>query len=151
MMSVGDSLTKTVWSWPKRNSVLSLSGPRSAYPGALLQLDQLTGRVPFSPFFEGQKQPLLDIRCPHGVCEIGMPRARSGAAITTPRRRRVTPKEYRAAFAARVRHARTVARYPLDDMALLLGITRDTYAKYEGRGASSAAHFSPRVLSNSRA
>ena len=26
MMSVGDSLTKTVWSWPKRNSVFSLSG-----------------------------------------------------------------------------------------------------------------------------
>ena len=74
------------------------------------------------------------------ISEIRMPRARSGAAITTPRKRRVTPKEYRAAFAARVRHARIVARYPLDEMALLLGITKDTYAKYEGRGASLMPH-----------
>lgn len=65
-----------------------------------------------------------------------MARTRSGAAITTPRKRRVTPREYRAAFAARVRQARTVARYPVDEMALLLGVTRDTYTKYEGRGAS---------------
>ena len=43
-----------------------------------------------------------------------------------PKRRRVTPREYRAAFAARVRQARTVARYPTDEMALLLGVTRDT-------------------------
>jgi hypothetical protein len=44
------------------------------------------------------------------------------AAITTPRRRRVTPRQYRAAFAARVRQARTAARYPIDEMALLLGV-----------------------------
>ena len=69
-----------------------------------------------------------------------MATARSGAAIATPKRRRVTPKEYRATFAARVRQARTGARYPLDEMALLLGITRDTYAKYEGRGASLMPH-----------
>ena len=69
-----------------------------------------------------------------------MAKSRSGAAITTPRKRRVTPREYRAAFAARVRHARTVARYPIDEMALLLGITRDTYTKYEGRGASLMPH-----------
>lgn len=69
-----------------------------------------------------------------------MSRTRSGAAITTPRRRRVTPKEYRAAFAARVRQARTAARYPIDEMALLLGVTRDTYTKYEGRGASLMPH-----------
>jgi len=62
-----------------------------------------------------------------------MSRARSGAATTTPRRRRVTPKQYRAAFAARV-------RTPVDEMALLLGVTRDTYAKYEGRGASLMPH-----------
>jgi transcriptional regulator with XRE-family HTH domain len=50
-------------------------------------------------------------------------------------------REYRAAFAARVRQARTVARYPLDEMALLLGIARDTYTKYyEGRGASLMSH-----------
>ena len=65
-------------------------------------------------------------------------RTRSGAAIATPRKRRVTPREYRAAFAARVRQARTGAHYPLDEMALLLGITRDTY--YEGRGASLMPH-----------
>ena len=69
-----------------------------------------------------------------------MAKSRSGAAITTPRKRRVTPREYRAAFAAPVRHARTVARYPIDEMALLLGITRDTYTKYEGRGASLMPH-----------
>ena len=69
-----------------------------------------------------------------------MPKTRSGAAITTPKRRRVTPREYRAAFAARVRQARTVARYPVDEMALLLGVTRDTYTKYEGRGASLMPH-----------
>ena len=69
-----------------------------------------------------------------------MPRTRSGAAITTPKKRRVTPKEYRAAFAARVRHARIAASYPIDEMALLLGITRDTYTKYEGRGASLMPH-----------
>ena len=62
-----------------------------------------------------------------------MSRTRSGAAITTPRRRRVTPRQYRAAFAARVRQARTAARYPINEMALLLGVTRDTYTKYEGR------------------
>jgi hypothetical protein len=65
-----------------------------------------------------------------------MSRTRSGAANTTPRRCRVTPRQYRAAFAARVRQARTVAHYPVDEMALLLGVTRDTYTKYEGRGAS---------------
>lgn len=69
-----------------------------------------------------------------------MAKTRSGAAITTPRRRRVTSREYRAAFAARVRHARTKTRYPVDGMALLLGITRDTYTKYEGRGASLMPH-----------
>jgi len=52
----------------------------------------------------------------------------------------VTPQEYRAAFAARVRQARTAARYPLEEMALLLGVTRDTYTKYEGRGASLMPH-----------
>ena len=52
----------------------------------------------------------------------------------------MTPKEYRAAFAARVRHARTGARYPIDEMALLLGITRDTYTKFEGRGTSLMPH-----------
>ncbi len=31
-------------------------------------------------------------------------------------------------------------RYPIDEMALLLGITRDTYTKYEGRGASLMPH-----------
>src|SRR5262245_47166009 len=62
-----------------------------------------------------------------------MPRTRGGAAVTTPRRRRVTPRQYRAAFAARVRQARTTARYPVDEMALLLGITRDPYNKYEGQ------------------
>jgi transcriptional regulator with XRE-family HTH domain len=46
----------------------------------------------------------------------------------------------RASFAARVRQARTAARYPVDEMALLLGVTRDTYAKYEGRGASLMPH-----------
>ena len=66
--------------------------------------------------------------------------ARSGAAITTPKRRRVTPQEYRAAFAARVRQGRIAARYPLEEMALLLGVTRDTYTKYEGRGASLMPH-----------
>ncbi len=30
--------------------------------------------------------------------------------------------------------------YPVDEMALLLGITRDTYTKYEGRGASLMPH-----------
>src|SRR6188472_3062605 len=69
-----------------------------------------------------------------------MAKTRSGAAITTPRRRRVTPRQYRASFAARVRQARTSARYPIDEMALLLGITRDTYTKYEGRGASLMPH-----------
>jgi hypothetical protein len=69
-----------------------------------------------------------------------MAKSRSGAAITAPRRRRVTSREYRAAFAARVRQARTLARYPLDEMALLLGITRETYTKYEGRGASLMPH-----------
>ena len=69
-----------------------------------------------------------------------MPRTRSGAAITTPRRRRVTPRQYRAAFTALVRQARTAARYPVDEMALLLGVTRDTYTKYEGRGASLMPH-----------
>ena len=69
-----------------------------------------------------------------------MARTRSGAAITTPKRRRVTSRQYRAAFAARVRQARTKARYPEDEMALLLGVTRDTYAKYEGRGASLMPH-----------
>jgi hypothetical protein len=69
-----------------------------------------------------------------------MPKTRGGAAVTTPRRRRVTPRQYRAAFAARVRQARTSARYPIDEMALLLGITRDTYTKYEGRGASLMPH-----------
>ena len=69
-----------------------------------------------------------------------MARSRSGAAITTPRRRRVTPRQYRAAFAARVRQARTAARYPVNEMALLLGVTRDTYTKYEGRGASLMPH-----------
>ena len=54
-----------------------------------------------------------------------MAKTRSGAAITTPRRRRVTPREYRAAFAARVRQARTAARYPIGEMALLLVITRE--------------------------
>ena len=44
---------------------------------------------------------------PGDVGQLGMARTRSGAAITTPRKRRVTPREYRAAFAARVRHART--------------------------------------------
>lgn len=65
-----------------------------------------------------------------------MSRTRSGAAITTPRRRRVTPRQYRAAFAARVRQARTAARYPINEMALLLGVT----TKYEGRGASLMPH-----------
>jgi hypothetical protein len=51
-----------------------------------------------------------------------MSRTRSGSAITTPRRRRVTPRPYRAAFAARVRQARTAARYPINEMALLLGV-----------------------------
>jgi DNA-binding XRE family transcriptional regulator len=69
-----------------------------------------------------------------------MARTRSGAAVTTPKTRRVTPKQYRAAFAARVRQARTVARYPIHEMALLLGVTRDTYTKYEGRGASLMPH-----------
>jgi transcriptional regulator with XRE-family HTH domain len=69
-----------------------------------------------------------------------MPKTRSGAAITIPKRRRVTSREYRAAFAARVRHARTAARYPIDEMALLLGVTRGTYAKYEGRSASMMPH-----------
>jgi DNA-binding XRE family transcriptional regulator len=69
-----------------------------------------------------------------------MAKTRSGAAITTPRKRRVTPREYRAAFAARVRQARTAARYPIDEMALVLGVTRDTYNKYEGRGASLMPH-----------
>jgi DNA-binding XRE family transcriptional regulator len=69
-----------------------------------------------------------------------MAKTRSGAAITTPRKRRVTPREYRAAFAARVRQARTAARYPVDEMALPLGVTRDTYNKYEGRGASLMPH-----------
>ena len=69
-----------------------------------------------------------------------MVRTRSGAAITAPKRRRVTPKEYRAAFAARVRQARMRARYPLEEMALLLGVTRETYTKYEGRGASLMPH-----------
>lgn len=69
-----------------------------------------------------------------------MSRTRSGAAITTPRRRRVTPRQYRTAFAARVRRARTAARYPVDEMALLLGVTRDTYTKYEGREASLMPH-----------
>src|SRR5918994_7508456 len=69
-----------------------------------------------------------------------MAKTRSGAAITTPRKRRVTPREYRAAVAARVRQARTAARYPVDEMALLLGVTRDTYTKYEGRGASLMPH-----------
>jgi DNA-binding XRE family transcriptional regulator len=69
-----------------------------------------------------------------------MTKTRSGAAITTPRKRRVTPREYRAAFAARVRQARTAARYPVDEMALLLGVTRDTYTKYEGRRASLMQH-----------
>lgn len=32
------------------------------------------------------------------------------------------------------------ARYPLEEMALLLGVTRETYAKYEGRGASLMPH-----------
>jgi DNA-binding XRE family transcriptional regulator len=45
-----------------------------------------------------------------------------------------------AAFAARVRQARTAARYPVDEMALLLGVTRDTYNKYEDRGASLTPH-----------
>jgi hypothetical protein len=36
--------------------------------------------------------------------------------------------------------ARTAARYPIDEMALLLGVTRETYTKYEGRGASLMAH-----------
>jgi hypothetical protein len=36
-----------------------------------------------------------------------------------------------------VRQARTGARYPIDEMALLLGVTRD---KYEGRGASLMPH-----------
>src|SRR4029079_19276863 len=36
--------------------------------------------------------------------------------------------------------ARTVARYPIDEMALLLGITRDTYTKYDGRRASLMPH-----------
>jgi hypothetical protein len=66
-----------------------------------------------------------------------MAKTRSGAAITTPRRRRVTPREYRAAFAARVRQARTAARYPIGEMALLLVITGD---KYEGREASFMPH-----------
>jgi DNA-binding XRE family transcriptional regulator len=39
----------------------------------------------------------------------------------------VTLQEYRAAFSARVRQARIAARYPLEEMALLLGVTRDTY------------------------
>jgi DNA-binding XRE family transcriptional regulator len=69
-----------------------------------------------------------------------MSRARSGAASTTPRRRRVTPRQYRAAFVARVRQAQKAARYPIDEMALLLGVTRDTYTKYEGRGASLMPH-----------
>src|SRR6476620_12352986 len=69
-----------------------------------------------------------------------MAKSRSGAAVTTPRKRRVTPREYRAAFAARVRQARTGARYPVDEMALLLAGTRDTYKKYEGRGASLMPH-----------
>jgi len=69
-----------------------------------------------------------------------MAKSRSGAAVTTPRKRRVTPREYRAAFAARVRQARTGARCPVDEMALLLGVTRDTYTKYEGRGASLMPH-----------
>src|SRR6185503_11131759 len=69
-----------------------------------------------------------------------MARSRSGAAITTPKRRLVTPKQYRAAFAARVRQARSAARYPIDEMALLLGVTRETYTKYEGRGASLMPH-----------
>src|SRR5262249_23255105 len=74
-----------------------------------------------------------------GGC-MRMSRTRSGAAITTPRKRRVTPREYRASFAARVRQARTAARYPVDEMALLLGVTRDTYTKYEGRWASLMPH-----------
>ena len=52
----------------------------------------------------------------------------------------MTPQEYRAAFAARVRQARIAARYHLEEMALLLGVTRDTYTKYEGRGASLMPH-----------
>jgi hypothetical protein len=52
----------------------------------------------------------------------------------------VTPKQYRAAFAARVRCARTAGRYLVDEMALLRGVTRDTYIKYEGRGASLMPH-----------
>jgi hypothetical protein len=53
----------------------------------------------------------------------------------------VTPQEYRAAFAAaRVRQARIAARYPLEEMALLLGVTWETYTKYEGRGASLMPH-----------
>jgi hypothetical protein len=30
--------------------------------------------------------------------------------------------------------------YPIDEMTLLLGVTRDTYMKYEGRGASLMPH-----------
>ena len=50
------------------------------------------------------------------------------------------PKQYSSAFAARVRQARTVARYPIEEIALLLGVTRETYNKYEGRGASFMPH-----------
>ena len=91
----------------------------------------------------GQKLTLTSAvatNCQRSRVGCGMSRTRSGAAITTPRRRRVTPKEYRAAFAARVRQARTAARYPINEMALLLGVTHDTYAKYEGRGASLMPH-----------
>ena len=50
------------------------------------------------------------------------------------------PKGVSGGICRAVRHARTVARYPVDEMALLLGITRDTYTKYEGRGASLMPH-----------
>ena len=40
----------------------------------------------------------------------------------------------------RAREASADSDYPVDEMALLLGITRDTYTKYEGRGASLMPH-----------
>ena len=69
-----------------------------------------------------------------------------GLQSATPKRRQVTPREYRATFAARVRQARTTARYPIDEMAPLLGITRDTYNKYEGRGALLVPHNQSALL-----
>ena len=59
-----------------------------------------------------------------------------------------TKREYREAFAERVRYARTEARYTQKQIADKLGIGQPTYSKYEGRLNEPATIMPTYLLKN---